>query len=60
MLWWEEQAFEFQELKELVAQPQVLCMADFSKRFIFQTNANGTTLEVILFLEVEVYRQPIT
>jgi hypothetical protein len=54
--WWEEQAFEFQEQKELVAQ-----LPDFSKQFtrIFQTDAYGTTLEVILFQEVEVYRQPI-
>jgi hypothetical protein len=57
-----EQAFEFQEHKELVAQPPVLRMADFSKQFtrVFHTDANGTTLEIILFQEVEVYRQPIT
>lgn len=58
--WREGQAFEFQELKELMAQPPVLHMADFSKQFIFQNDANGTTLEVVLFQEVEVYRQPIT
>ena len=54
--WWEEQVFKFQEQKELVAQ-----LSDFSKQFtrIFQTDAYGTTLEIILFQEVEVYRQPI-
>jgi hypothetical protein len=55
-----EQAFEFQELKELVAQLPVLRLADFSKQVIFQTDANGTTLEVVLFQEVEVYQQSIT
>jgi hypothetical protein len=46
-----EQAFEFQEQKQLVAQLLVLHLAHFSKQFthIFQTDANGTTLEVILF-----------
>jgi len=58
--WHEEQAFEFQEPKELVAQLPVLHMADFSKPFTFQTDANGTTSEVVLFQEVEVYQQPIT
>jgi hypothetical protein len=51
---------EFQDLRQYVAQPPVLRMADFSKQFIFQTDANGTTLQVVLFQEVEVYRQPIT
>ena len=61
-VWQEEQAFKFQEQKELVAQPLALRLADFSKELthIFKTDANGTTFKVILFQEVEVYRQPIT
>jgi hypothetical protein len=58
--WQEEQALELQELKALVAQPPVLRMADFSKQFRFQTNVKSTTLEVVLFPEVQVYRQLIT
>jgi hypothetical protein len=56
--WGPEQQKSFEELKQAIAQPPVLRMADFNK-FILQTDASGVSLEAVLSQETDRVRQPI-
>jgi len=42
--WDTRQKYAFDTLKKLISQPPVLRMADFTKPFILQTDANGVAL----------------
>lgn len=46
-----DQKVAFNKLKAAISQHPVLCMADFSKQFILQTNAGMAVLETILSQE---------
>jgi hypothetical protein len=53
----QQEAFGF--LKQAIAQPPVLRMADFDKTFIVQTDASGVALGAVLSQEFDGVRQPI-
>jgi hypothetical protein len=57
--WGPEQQKAFAELKRAISQPPVLRMADFSRKFILQTDASGTALGAVLSQEIDGCRQPI-
>ena len=57
--WGEAQQNAFELLKQAIAQPPVLRMADFTKQFIVQTDASGLALGAVLLQEVDGIRQPI-
>jgi hypothetical protein len=57
--WGPEQQVAFDALKQAIAQPPVLRMADFNSRFILQTDASGVALGAVLSQETEGVRQPI-
>jgi hypothetical protein len=46
-----EQQEAFEALKRSISQPPVLRMADFSKKFILQTDASGVALGAVLSQE---------
>jgi hypothetical protein len=43
-VWEHEQQEAFEAQKQAISQPPVLRMADFSERFILQTDASGVAL----------------
>jgi hypothetical protein len=53
-VWGAEQQESVEALKRAIAQPLVLRMADFNKKFILQTDASGVALA-----ETDRVRQPI-
>jgi hypothetical protein len=57
--WGPEQQHSFDLLKQAIAQPPVLRMADFGKKFILQTDSSGVALGAVLSQEVDGVRQPI-
>jgi hypothetical protein len=57
--WGPEQQKSLEALKQAIAQPPVLRMADFNNRFIFQTDASGVALAAVLSQETDGVRQPI-
>jgi hypothetical protein len=57
--WGEAQQKAFEALKEAIAQPPVLRMADFSRPFILQTDASSAAIGAVLSQEFDGYRQPI-
>jgi hypothetical protein len=57
--WGPEQQNAFDEMKRAISQPPVLCMADFSKTFILQTDAGGLALGAVISQEGDGCRQPI-
>jgi len=58
-VWGQEQQDAFEALKSTISQPQVLRMADFSEKFIIQTDASGIALGAVLSQESNGVRQPI-
>jgi hypothetical protein len=58
-MWGQEQQEAFDALKQAISQPPVLRMADFSEKFILQTDASGVALGAFLSQEREGVRQPI-
>jgi hypothetical protein len=58
-VWGSEQQYAFQDLKLAIINPPVLCMADFSRRFILQTDASSLAVAAVLLQEFEGERQPI-
>jgi transposase InsO family protein len=57
--WAKEQQEAFELLKQAIAQPPVLRMADFGKPFILQTDARGVALGAVLSQEIDGVRLPI-
>ena len=49
--WGEEQEKAFGRLKEAIASPKILAMADFSREFILQTDACGKAVAAVLLQE---------
>ena len=49
-----------ESLKSAISQPPVLRMADFSEKFILQTDASGVAMGAVLSQESNGVRQPIT
>ena len=58
-VWGLEQQQAFQDLKLAITNPPVLRMADFSRRFILQTDASSLAVAAVLLQEYEGERQPI-
>jgi hypothetical protein len=58
-VWGREQQEAFEILKQAIAQPPVLRMADFGKRFIVKTDASNVASGAVLSQEVDRIRQPI-
>jgi hypothetical protein len=59
-VWGPEQQEAFKALKRAISQPPVLGMANFSEKFILQTDASGVALGAVLSQERNGVRQPIT
>jgi len=57
--WDAPQQEAFASLKNLISQPPVLGMADFSRQFILQTDASGVALGAVLSQEINGVRQPV-
>jgi hypothetical protein len=49
----------FEDLKLAIINPPVLRMADFSRRFIVQTDASSLAVAAVFLQEFEEERQPI-
>jgi hypothetical protein len=58
-VWGQQQQEAFGTLKLAISQPPVLRMADFSERFILQTDASGVALGAVLSQDRDGVRQPI-
>ena len=58
-VWGQEQKEAFEALKRAISHPPVLGTANFSERFILQTDAIGTALGAVLSQERNGVRQPI-
>ena len=58
-MWGKPQQEPFEILKQAIAQPPVLRMAEFDKKFIVQTDASGVALDAVLSQEFDGIRQPI-
>lgn len=58
-VWGPEQEQAFQALKEAIASPPVLHMADFERQFILRTDASTCSLGAVLLQEVDGVRQPV-
>ena len=57
--WGSDQQRAFDTLKAAVANPPVLSTADFSKRFIFQTDACSVAVAVVLLQQHPEGRKPV-
>jgi hypothetical protein len=57
--WGQFQQEAFDQLKQSISQPPVLCMADFSKPLVLQTDASGQALTAVLLQEVEGGRKAV-
>jgi hypothetical protein len=57
-MWGQKQQEAFDVLKQAISQPPVLRMADFSEKFILQTDACGKAMRAVLSQEREWVRQP--
>jgi hypothetical protein len=57
--WGQEQQEAFEALKQAISHPPLLRMADFSEKFILQTNASDVALGAVLLQECDSVRQPI-
>jgi hypothetical protein len=57
--WGQDQQAAFSDLKMCIMKPPVLVMADFSRRFVFQTDASSSALGAVLLQEVQGLRRPI-
>ena len=57
--WGEAQASSFEQLKLAIANPPVLATADFSRRFIIQTDASSVAVAAVLLQQFPEGRKPI-
>jgi hypothetical protein len=57
--WGREQQESLEALKKVIAQPPVLRMSNFSKKFILQTDASSIPLGKVLSQETDEIRQPV-
>jgi hypothetical protein len=57
--WGPDQKKAFEDLKLAIINPPVLRMADFSQRFILQTDASSRAVAAVLLQQFEGERQPI-
>jgi hypothetical protein len=57
--WAKQHQEAFELLKQAIAQPPVLRMADFGKPFIVQADASGVALGAVLSQEIDGVRLPI-
>lgn len=57
--WTQDQDQAFQYLRNAIAQPPVLRMANFDKPFVLQTDASSCALGAVLLQEIDGIRQPI-
>jgi len=55
----QEQQEAFKALKNAISQPPVLGMANFSEKFILQTDASGAALGAVLSQDRNGVRQPM-
>lgn len=58
-LWESEQHEAFLKLKQLVANPPLLAMADFNKPFVVQTDASSLAVAAVLLQDTDFGRKPI-
>jgi hypothetical protein len=58
-VWGPGQQQAFEDLKLAIVNPPVLRMADFSRRFILQTDASSLAVAAVLLQDFEGERQPI-
>lgn len=49
----------FEQLKQSISQPPVLCMADFSKPLVLQTDASWQALAPVLLQEIDGKRKAV-
>jgi hypothetical protein len=59
IVWGPEQQQAFDDLKLAIVKPPVLCMPDFSRRFILKTDASSSAVAALLLQVVDGFRQPI-
>jgi hypothetical protein len=59
-VWGPEEQRAFDDLKLAIVNPPVLCMPDFSRRFILQTDASSSAVAAVLLQDFDGFRQPIT
>ena len=57
--WGEAQAASLEQLKLAIANPPVLATADFSRRFILQTDASSVAVAAVLLQQFPEGRKPI-
>jgi hypothetical protein len=58
-VWGPAQQRAFEDLKLAIINPPVLCMADFSRKFILQTDACSSAVAAVLLQDFDGDRQPI-
>jgi hypothetical protein len=59
-VWGEDQEVTFNKLKAAILQPPILCITDFSRSFILQTDTSEVALGSVLPQEFDECCQPIT
>jgi hypothetical protein len=59
-VWADEQQKAFADLKSAIMNPPVLAMADFSRRFVLQTDASFCAVAAVLLQDFDEGRRPIT
>lgn len=58
-IWGEAQEAAFHAIKSAIANPPVLGVPDFNRRFVVQTDASNSGVSAVLLQEVEGQRQPL-
>jgi hypothetical protein len=57
--WGASQQQAFERLKQALSQPPVLCMLDFSKTFVLQTDASAQALAAVFLQELDAGRKAV-
>lgn len=58
-IWKEEHANAFEKLKKAITTPPILMTADFSKKFVLQTDGSSTAIAAVLCQEIDNILKPI-
>lgn len=58
-VWGEEESRAFQILKDAITHPPVLCVPDFQRTFILQTDASSRAIGASLLQEIDGVRMPV-